>query len=599
MWATPARADAGRHDRHHRVHRPAQQALRRPARGRLRQPDRAAGGGVRLPGPQRGRQDDDAADGPRPGPAQQRDGDRARRTAGHPGRRGPGGRAGRGAGLLPPPQRPGQPAGAGPVPRGGRRRRRCGAGPGGPGRPRRRPVQPLLPRHEAAPRGRRGPARRSRPAGAGRAHQRPGPGRHGRHAVTAGRRGGRWADRRPLQPPAHRGAGGLRPGGRHRRRPAADGGDSRRAARRHRGAAAGRAARRGARDRHAGHRRRRGGGRRGRGAARARRPRRRPAADQGAGHGRRRRAGGDLGGAVAGGGVPGDDRSTDARGEHPMTGVAGSVRAEGLRVRRWPAYWVLIGVWFALDLTFVYVFPYIAYRTGGGPAGDAGIPRAQLLADVLPGAVPVAAVQGTPLFGGAILLILGALTGGSGYGWGTWKTVFTQGPGRATAFTGTLVVLALTVVGLVVATFALDLTVAGVLAAVEDQPVDLPSIGALAQGAGTGMLVLGMWCAAGVLIGLLTRSPALAVGLGLDWALVVENLLRGVADLIGGLAVVTDHLPGTAAGSLVGALDEAGSDRAPGIQTILTAGTAAAFLVGWLLLFAVGGLAAIRRRDIA
>ena len=282
-----------------------------------------------------------------------------------------------------------------------------------------------------------------------------------------------------------------------------------------------------------------------------------------------------------------------------MTGVLGSVRAELLRLRRWPAYWVLIGVWFALDLTFVYVFPYIAYRTGGGPAGDAGIPRAQLLADLLPTAVPAAAVQGTPLFGGAILLILGALTVGSGYGWGTWKTVFTQGPGRATVFAGTLATLALTVVGLVVATFALDLAVAAVLAAVEDQPVDLPTLGALAQGAGTGMLVLGMWCAAGVLIGVLTRSPALAVGLGLVWALVVENLLRGVADLIGGLAVVTDHLPGTAAGSLVGALGGATGDRTPGVQTILTGGTAVAVLVGYLLVFAAAGLVLVRTRDVA
>jgi ABC-2 type transport system permease protein len=195
------------------------------------------------------------------------------------------------------------------------------------------------------------------------------------------------------------------------------------------------------------------------------------------------------------------------------------------------------------------------------------------------------------------VLILGALATGSGFGWGSWKTVLTQGPGRGTAFGGTLVVLALTVVGLVLATFALDLGVASVLAVVEDQPVDLPSIGALAQGAGAGILVLGMWCAAGVLIGVLTRSPALAVGLGLVWALVVENLLRGVADLVGGLAVVTDHLPGTAAGSLVGALDGAG-DRAPGVQTVLSGGTATAFLLGWLVLFAAGGLVLMRRRDV-
>jgi ABC-2 type transport system permease protein len=281
-----------------------------------------------------------------------------------------------------------------------------------------------------------------------------------------------------------------------------------------------------------------------------------------------------------------------------MTGLLAGARAELLRLRRWPALWVLVGVWFALDLAFVYVFNYIAYRTGdvSGPADR--VPRAQLLAGLLPDAVPAAAVQGTPLFGGAILLILGALAVGSGFGWGTWKTVLTQGPGRGAALGGTLVVLALTVVGLVLATFALDLGVSSVLAVVENQPVDLPSIGALAEGAGAGALVLGMWCAAGVLIGLLTRSPALAVGLGLVWALVVENLLRGVADLLGGLAVLTDHLPGTAAGSLVGALDGAAGDRAPGVQTILSGGTAVVFLVGYLVLFAAGGLALTRTRDI-
>jgi hypothetical protein len=83
------------------------------------------------------------------------------------------------------------------------------------------------------------------------------------------------------------------------------------------------------------------------------------------------------------------------------------------------------------------------------------------------------------------------------------------------------------------------------------------------------------------------------------WALVVENLLRGVADLVGGLAVVTDHLPGTAAGSLVGALDGAGGERAPGVQTVLSGGTATAFLLGWLVLFAAGGLVLMRRRDVA
>ena len=45
---------------------------------------------------------------------------------------------------------------------------------------------------------------------------------------------------------------------------------------------------------------------------------------------------------------------------------------------------------------------------------------------MMPDQAPVTLVQGLPMFGGALLLILGAITVGSGYGWGTWKTVFTD-----------------------------------------------------------------------------------------------------------------------------------------------------------------------------
>ena len=71
-----------------------------------------------------------------------------------------------------------------------------------------------------------------------------------------------------------------------------------------------------------------------------------------------------------------------------------------------------------------------------------------------------------------------------------------------------------------------------------------------------------MWALAGVLLGMLARGPALAVGLGLVWALVVENLLRGVANALPAGRGVTDLLPGTAAGSLAGALG--GADVADG-----------------------------------
>ena len=124
-----------------------------------------------------------------------------------------------------------------------------------------------------------------------------------------------------------------------------------------------------------------------------------------------------------------------------MNGLMKSTRAELLRLRRWPALWVLVGVWLTMNLTFGYIFNYIAYRTGDSSNVNEGIPPEALLADLLPSALPEVLVQGMPMFGGAILLILGAVAVGSGYGWGTWKTVLTQGPGRVASFGGTLVAL--------------------------------------------------------------------------------------------------------------------------------------------------------------
>jgi hypothetical protein len=260
---------------------------------------------------------------------------------------------------------------------------------------------------------------------------------------------------------------------------------------------------------------------------------------------------------------------------------------------------VLAGIWTTLQVTFSFAFPYLAYRSGDPDAFQGG-PSDQLLASMLPDAVPQILVQGTPMFGGAIVLILGALAAGSGYGWGTWKTVFTQGPGRGSALAGTTVSLGWSVVGLVLWTLCLDLALSTVVALAESQPVALPAFGETARAAGGAALVLGMWTAGGLFLGTLTRGPALSVGLGLVWTLVVENLLRGAANLLDALTVLTDRLPGTAAGSLAGALGAAadGPDATPGVLTVLSGPVAAATTAVYLVAFLVAAVVLVRRRDL-
>lgn len=283
-----------------------------------------------------------------------------------------------------------------------------------------------------------------------------------------------------------------------------------------------------------------------------------------------------------------------------MTAWTDSTRAELRRLALWPATWVLGGVWLTLQALFSFAFPYIAYRTGDPDAFQGG-PMAEILASMLPQAAPATVIQGTPMFGGAIAMIFAALAVGSAYGWGTWKTVLTQGPGRATAAAGTMTAIGVCVAALVVVSTAVTLGLSAAVAAIESQDLVAPAWGDLgASMAGAG-LVLGMWASAGLFLGALTRGPALSVGLGLLWTLAVENLLRGAARLIDGFEVVTDRLPGSGAGSLAGALgaSSSGSTATPGVFDVL-AGPAAAGLLGLYLAAFVGlTFALIGRRDVA
>lgn len=291
---------------------------------------------------------------------------------------------------------------------------------------------------------------------------------------------------------------------------------------------------------------------------------------------------------------------------HGYTKTPGAVRdllactnAELLRLRKWPAFWIVLGCWILLNLTFTYLFNYLAYATDAAGEMADDQPRDVLLRQLLPAAVPEVFTQGMAMFGGALMLILGALTIGSGYGWGTWKTVFTQGPTRTKTTGGVVLSLALVVVAVVLTAFAVDLAAAALIAVTESQSTALPAFGDALDGVVTGIAILGMWTSAGMLVGALARGPALAVGLGLVWVLVVENLLRGVATVFDPIRPATDHLPGTAAGSLAGSMRTVDGPATPGVLDTLSRGESFAVLGVYLATFATATLWLTRRRDMS
>lgn len=277
------------------------------------------------------------------------------------------------------------------------------------------------------------------------------------------------------------------------------------------------------------------------------------------------------------------------------------VSGELLALRKRPSTWILLGVWLTMTLLFGYLLPYISYTGGETTFGaDEGVPREAVLLSLLPVRVVSTATQGMPVFGGAMALIFGALLIGSPYGWGVVKTAYTQRSGRLKHLAAALVVVVTAMLAVVVVSLSVATVASLVIASAEGQPADLPATSELLRGLGAGWLVLTMWSAAGVVLATVTRGTALAVGLGLVWALVLENLVRGIAGSIDWLGAIQDWLPGANGGSLIAALIPDGvAVDTPGVVALVPGDRAAGVLLGYVAVFVVASALLVRRRDVA
>lgn len=280
-----------------------------------------------------------------------------------------------------------------------------------------------------------------------------------------------------------------------------------------------------------------------------------------------------------------------------MNALINATRAELTRLRKWPAVWIAGGAWLLLCLLFGYVFNYVSYKSGETSFSTDGQTSADLLAEVLPQGLPSVLLQGVPMFGSAIAVVLGALVAGSGFSWGTWKSIFTQSSSKVAAIGGSLLAVGIVMVGLVVGQVAVSMGASVLLAAVEGESSALPPFVDLAEAAGSGLLIMVTFAVIGFTIGLLAKGPALAIGLSLVWVLVVENLLRGVAGTLDVIETLTQGMPGTAAGSLAGGL--IGQGNAPGLLTSLSTSTASLSLVAYLVIAATVAMVITKRRDVA
>jgi ABC-2 type transport system permease protein len=273
-------------------------------------------------------------------------------------------------------------------------------------------------------------------------------------------------------------------------------------------------------------------------------------------------------------------------------------RGEWLKLRKRPAVWILgwILVSLVVVLTYGVLFLIIVTRPGNVQLGGGGVDV--LKQAIYPSNFVVAVLSGGGGgFGGAIALILGALTFGSEYGWATLKTIFTQRPARLETFAAKAAAL-----GAVLALYDLVIFLAGAVAsaligAYFGHLAPWPSLLVILEGTFAGWLILAVWAALGAALSVLFRQAALAIGLGLVYSLAVEGILFGILGQFSWIKNVEKAFPGANATALIQSLSTL--PRSPqNPEPIVGTLQAILVIVAYLVLFlAVSGLI-LRRRDV-
>lgn len=199
--------------------------------------------------------------------------------------------------------------------------------------------------------------------------------------------------------------------------------------------------------------------------------------------------------------------------------------AEVLKLSRRSASWALCALAIAAAPFFVYFLQYGYYvQVQAGVVASNETPGMLLRTFLTDQVVRVILNVSTSYltFG----VILGALTAGSEYGWGTLKTVLTAGQSRVSVYNAQILALALLLVILVPAIFLTSAGASLLITTLHRMPVQWPPLMQILSGLGGVYLILAMGSALGVMLATLSRSAAVGIGLGLAYLYLVSQSLE-------------------------------------------------------------------------
>lgn len=183
------------------------------------------------------------------------------------------------------------------------------------------------------------------------------------------------------------------------------------------------------------------------------------------------------------------------------------------------------------------------------------------------------------------------------------ELVLTQKPGRLPYFSGKLLSLAIVIVVLTLLSFAAGAICSYVVSTLQDGTLERPSFVERLKALGTGWLILATFAAVGLFLATLFRGSALAIGLGLVYLLVLENLFLGFSAQNDTVETIGRVLPGRNSVDLVSAFSEFQPGTAvgatpPGIEAV-GVNQAALVLGAYVVGFVILSVLLFRSRDLS
>ncbi|MEV0615162.1 hypothetical protein AB0I81_17695 [Nonomuraea sp. NPDC050404] len=258
-------------------------------------------------------------------------------------------------------------------------------------------------------------------------------------------------------------------------------------------------------------------------------------------------------------------------------------------LRRRPAVRILAAVWLAQVVGFAYLLSYVLYQTAGAESGN-------LLPSLLPARSADYIVGSLPLWGGPVLVILGALASGTDFRTGSLVTLLPRFPDRTWFMLGRFAALVAITAGYAVLTLVVTAASSFVISLMAGEPAHWPGPVAWLRGFAAVWLVMTAFAALGYSMGVVTRSLPAAIGIGLLWTPGAENVLAMLAGAFEPLTPLRAALLSPSAGSLAAAMTP--EDGAPGVAAISSPAVAITVLACWIVIPLLVSLAVFRRRDV-